>query len=377
MNTTRSCIGALMLVLFPAIGRGQDATSLLAAPLTGVRSIHYTGSIHSIPPNKLSIEPGPVPTTGTIETELDEWFAPPRRRQLRTEYDLSGGSRRKRSVHREYYDETSVYSLFPEQKVGVITEGAAGLRPPRDGYLHAVGFLFPKSLQTSLAQALKDRTAVVEREPVNGEDCTRIAVDALPVAEMSPGWVSANVSRVSVRVWITNGAKPLIRKWALYLRGENLGFDEAPVPELDLKGHFLYFGFVALGEKEVGTGTGTTVRLPTRVRFGNGLAAYELTTQSLAVNEHPAADTFRPSIPTGYAIRRQTADEAQLSVVGGHSGQTQRVGEITQQARDLLQTGTRPESTSWTDSLSYILAAVAGVLGLLGVFVVRKRRSMA
>jgi hypothetical protein len=248
------------------------------------------------------------------------------------------------------------------------------MSPVQDGPLHALGYCFPDTYHTSLADLLSDVSQVTVQKHVTekGQSEWLVYVKSLPARVCPHDWSDHQRSHARVRIWIATEPEFLLKRWAVYLpRVGAAEYDSVfgqSIPSLDFVGHNLLCGYVNSyeGPPVRDELRDRHIRMPLRVLCGNGNGNRENRIEAVTVNPRPSAKTFSPDLPAGYSIARSNEDnERQVSVVGGQEGTAVRVRDITQQARAMLASGdslrASPDAFSqWAFPIGCIVLVLAG-----------------
>ncbi|MDB5307951.1 MAG: hypothetical protein JWO38_2153 [Gemmataceae bacterium] len=379
-------VAALVLIGAGAWGAEPSAERVISAVTSqyaGIKSARVRGTSHDLASGGLRTADPAGPVTyqeGGEVCEFEHWSDPPRLRVFDTK---SRNGRTAGVPVRWYFDGATYTDIRPVAKQVALEDGGGRVRPIASSPLHAIGFSYPLAYRGSFADLLSDPTKVrAERAPDHrGRPGWLLEVTPIPAAIQPMDFEEVNRKNTVVRLWVSTNPDVLVWKWGHYERrwwGEP-GPNDPPEPSaFALNGHRLNCGYVNLDSRPVvDAATGKPVPMPHRVVFGNAFINCEYKLQEVAINPPRQPDSFRPAPPRGYLVRRdgRPADE-HTEVAGGAAGEEIRVGQITQEARDMLDS---PASISapgsgWRDWLVWIGGALLVLGGLVPVVVYLRRR---
>jgi hypothetical protein len=356
---------------------GERILSRLKDHFAQINSIRVQGTENSVTSGGLwDANPETSRTVKNLDgktVEFDLWSNHPKHRWYWTERSARTGALL--SATQEFFDGQEYSLLFPDNRSGLTMKGGARATMPSKSALHAIGFCFVDTYQTSLATVLCESPKVtVQRIGAEGSNEWVIESKGLPKDLRPRDWNDKARKQVFVKVWLTVDPKELrVNRWAVYDPGPPHPVFGKPLPAFQLDAYNLAYAFANIYDKEKKK---SGFQTPKRVLLGNGNATYEVIIKEMLVNPREAGDTFRPSIPAGYSITKASEDGTTVNTVtGGHQGAQQRAQEITKQAREILVLGEqlRAPVFRWSD---WIWPGTAVFLLLAGVatFLFVKRR---
>lgn len=380
MTSSSALLIALAATACGADPEGEQVLSRLKEHFSRISSMRVQGTEFTVKSGGLwDANPEASRTTRDLDAkvrEFDLWANHPKYRWFWTERTGRTGS--VLSVTLTYFDGQMYTYLKPSDRTGLTMKGGALATMPQLSPLHAVGFCFVDTYQTSLATVLCDSPKVaVKRLSAEGGSQWLVEAQGLPKDLRPRDWLEKHRQRVLVKVWLTVEPQQMrVNRWAVYAPVPHRPFYGKPLPAFHLDGHTLEYAFVNVYDKEAKK---SGIPVPRRVLLGNGNGTWEILVGEMLINPKEAADTFRPAIPPGYSITKAGEDEmAAVTVTGGEKGSQQRAQGITQQARELLGADEqlRAPTFRWSD---WIWPGAGALLVLSGVasFLIAKRRKKA
>lgn len=369
-----------LLISLAALASGGDPDSesvirRVKQHFARIKSIRVRGTEYNVTSGGLwDVNPEmsrPVRETMGVVREFELWSSPPKVHWHWIERKGSSGS--VTSDNHSYYDGEVYTYLKPKDRTGSTMKGGALVSMPPNGTpLHAVGYCFLDTYQSSIGELLAGAPKVTVKRmlPVDATEWL-IVVEGLPKDLRPRDWLEKNLRRVLVKVWLTVSTSDLrINRWAVYLPGPTIG---KPLPVFQLEGYSLMHGFVNLYENKVKQ---SGLSVPSRILHGNGLVTFESFIQQMWINPKERPDSFRPVAPRGYSITKHSEDDSKpITVIIGQQGTEDRVRLITQEARTILDSETQLRAPTFR-LRDWFWPSAAGVLVLIGVatIVVAKRR---
>jgi len=313
--------------------------------------------------------------------EYDIWVDPPKQRLIWTE--KRGDGNVLPSSSQQFYDGQTYTYLSPSTRSGLTVKGASYVTPLKRGPLHAIGYCFLDTYHCSLASLLTDPAKVTVTRLAVTDKGTKWLVElkSLPDDIRPRDWSEKGRRQTLVRMWLTINEYVRIDRWAVYSprsgKPESDAIYGRPIPNLQLDGYNLFYGFVNCDFRPVRDEQGDRDVLgPGRVLHGNGNATYETRIQDLVINPRTSSHAFRPAIPAGYSITRPTDNgDSRVEVSGGLEGTAVRVREISQQAREVLGSGESLRAQPSSISVWVVVSGCAALMGgvALGFLLWRKR----
>lgn len=362
---------------------GQAVIAAVVDHYARIESVRVSGTSRYLQDGFAAPDPAaarPVYRTGAEVVEFEHWAAPPRLRV--SDKRLRDGRRTSEGL---VSFDGKVYTLLnPARKNAVIDETGASLRPLSESSLHALGFTYPDAYQGSLADLLADRSKVTVSAgpPRGGRPVWVIDISALPGSVHPRDTTDYIRKNTRINIWVSTQPHTVVWQWGIYFRSLGRGPElEPPSPQCFKRdGYYLVRGYVN-GDFQPTTvpGGGAPLHLPRRALYGNGAFSLEYRLREVAVNPPVRADSFRPAVPTGYAVERtgQTG-EGVVAVAGGRVGEEVRVTEISAAARELLDSPAgleAPPPPGWWAWLGLFMGATLTV-GLVAVWRRAKRRRL-
>jgi hypothetical protein len=309
--------------------------------------------------------------------DYDIWFDPPRQRVLWAER-YEHPSKVVTSIH-TFFDGSVYTHLTPLSKAGLLLKGAAMVRPLTYGPVHAVGLCFPHTYQTSLATLLGDPSKVTVKRLASRDKQEEwlVQVKSLPQGVRPRDWGDKACRSALVLVWVTIDADVVINRWAIYSPSSGNPDRDSElygrsIPSFYVDGYNLFYAFLNCDFGRVRDEVrGRDMRMPKRILHGNGNATVASTMEEMIINPRPGPHTFRPTIPPGYSVTKMGEDgETSISVAGGKVGSIERVHEISEQARQMLDSGNslraQPSTVwAWAVPIACATLALAGAVLLI------------
>lgn len=321
-----------------------------------------------------------------LYSEYDVWLSPPKYRQFWTEVG--------RNSTRVYFDGKAFTFFDMTLKTATFNpDGAGRAKPLRTNATHAIGYCFLDTHNTSLGtlvSASEPGNVKVSRAGKQGEaDLWLVEVRSIPAA-VQPRDLSDKARRNAiVQIWLTIEPEAVVHRWAIQYPGKltDKELDDlangphrikpVSVPIFQWDGHLLHYGFVNCDFKPVeDVLRKRKVLMPTRILAGNIFGTRETTIRRLEINPPEAADTFRPTAPTGFIVRN-TGDPGEMSnAPDAATVEAVRVGAISRQATDMLHADEklRAERDAPRGWILPGLGVALGIASSAGVLIYRKSK---